>query len=146
MIWIWIRPMSSLLAWLMNRSRASGATSESNETTLMPWARASCRPAAAFRGLVEFSGGGELLSAAASYLVERKFDLVDVLTTLSKFTASLAEGIASGPYFKVMLVNLAPYWILQPFVDAGVLRREGPRLRLNREGMLVANEIMAVFV
>ena len=35
---------------------------------------------------------------------------------------------------------------LQPFVDAGVLRREGPRLRLNREGMLVANEIMAVFV
>ena len=35
---------------------------------------------------------------------------------------------------------------LAPFVDAGRLVREGPRLRLTREGMLVANEIMAVFV
>ena len=35
---------------------------------------------------------------------------------------------------------------LQPFADAGLLRREGPRLRLTREGMLVANEIMSVFV
>jgi oxygen-independent coproporphyrinogen-3 oxidase len=35
---------------------------------------------------------------------------------------------------------------LQSFVDADLLRREGPRLRLTREGMLVANEIMAVFV
>ena len=35
---------------------------------------------------------------------------------------------------------------LEPFVDDGLLIREGPRLRLTREGMLVANEIMAVFV
>ena len=35
---------------------------------------------------------------------------------------------------------------LEPFVDEGLLLREGPRLRLSREGMLVANEIMAVFV
>jgi oxygen-independent coproporphyrinogen-3 oxidase len=35
---------------------------------------------------------------------------------------------------------------LTPFVDAGLLRREGPKLRLTRDGMLVANEIMAVFV
>jgi oxygen-independent coproporphyrinogen-3 oxidase len=35
---------------------------------------------------------------------------------------------------------------LQPFVDDGVLRREGTRLRLTREGMLVANEVMQVFV
>ena len=35
---------------------------------------------------------------------------------------------------------------LEPFVTAGVLRHEGPRLRLTRDGMLVANEIMAVFV
>ena len=48
---------------------------------------------------------------------------VDVLTTLSKFTASLAEAIASGPYFKVMIVNLLPYWILQPWVDAAFKKR-----------------------
>jgi oxygen-independent coproporphyrinogen-3 oxidase len=35
---------------------------------------------------------------------------------------------------------------LQPFVDTGLLRRDGSRLRLTREGMLVSNEIMAVFV
>jgi coproporphyrinogen III oxidase-like Fe-S oxidoreductase len=35
---------------------------------------------------------------------------------------------------------------LQPFVDASVLTRQGDRLRLTREGMLVANEVMQVFV
>ena len=35
---------------------------------------------------------------------------------------------------------------LQPFVAAGVVRRDGPRLVLTREGMLVANEVMQVFV
>jgi oxygen-independent coproporphyrinogen-3 oxidase len=35
---------------------------------------------------------------------------------------------------------------LQPFVEAGLLRREGGRVWLSRDGMLVANEIMAVFV
>jgi oxygen-independent coproporphyrinogen-3 oxidase len=35
---------------------------------------------------------------------------------------------------------------LQPFVAEGWLVREGPRLRLTRPGMLMANEVMAVFV
>ena len=35
---------------------------------------------------------------------------------------------------------------LAPFIAAGVVLREGDRIRLTREGMLVANEIMAVFV
>ena len=35
---------------------------------------------------------------------------------------------------------------LQPFFDGGLLFREGPILRLSRDGMLVANEIMQVFV
>ncbi len=35
---------------------------------------------------------------------------------------------------------------LEPFVEAGHLRRDGSRLRLTRQGMLLANEVMAVFV
>lgn len=35
---------------------------------------------------------------------------------------------------------------LEPFVDAGCLLHEGSRLRLTRHGMLVANDVMAVFV
>jgi oxygen-independent coproporphyrinogen-3 oxidase len=35
---------------------------------------------------------------------------------------------------------------LRPFLDAGWLIRDGGRLRLTREGMLMANEVMAVFV
>jgi phospholipid/cholesterol/gamma-HCH transport system substrate-binding protein len=63
------------------------------------------------------------LKTISDILVQRKYDLIDVLTTLSKFTASLAEALASGPYFKVMLVNLLPYWILQPWVDAAFKKR-----------------------
>ncbi len=35
---------------------------------------------------------------------------------------------------------------LEPFVEAGVLRREGRRLSLTRAGMLLAHEVMSVFV
>jgi oxygen-independent coproporphyrinogen III oxidase len=35
---------------------------------------------------------------------------------------------------------------LQPFVEAGVVCRDDDRVRLTREGMLVANEVMQIFV
>src|SRR3954466_3608656 len=35
---------------------------------------------------------------------------------------------------------------LEPFVEAGLLRRDGARLWLTRQGMLLAHEVMAVFV
>jgi putative oxygen-independent coproporphyrinogen III oxidase len=35
---------------------------------------------------------------------------------------------------------------LEPFVEAGCLRREGSRLHLTRQGMLIAHEVMTVFV
>jgi oxygen-independent coproporphyrinogen-3 oxidase len=35
---------------------------------------------------------------------------------------------------------------LEPFIDLGCLRRDGARLRLTRPGMLLAHEVMAVFV
>jgi len=65
----------------------------------------------------------EQLRTISNILVERKFDLVDVLTTLRKFLTALSESVASGPYFKVLLSNLLPYQILQPFVDAAFKKR-----------------------
>jgi hypothetical protein len=35
---------------------------------------------------------------------------------------------------------------LMPFCDAGILLKQEGRLRLTRKGMLLANEVMAVFV
>jgi len=35
---------------------------------------------------------------------------------------------------------------LEPFLEAGCLRRDGHRLSLTRQGMLLAHEVMAVFV
>jgi oxygen-independent coproporphyrinogen-3 oxidase len=35
---------------------------------------------------------------------------------------------------------------LEPFLDQGLVRLDGPNLRLTRDGMLVANEIMQVFI
>ncbi|MEU0497049.1 virulence factor Mce family protein [Mycobacterium sp. NPDC006124] len=63
------------------------------------------------------------LQTISDVLVARKYDLMDTLTSLGKFTASLGEAIASGPFFKVMLVNLLPYQILQPWVDAAFKKR-----------------------
>ncbi len=63
------------------------------------------------------------LNTISDVLVERKYDLVDTLVALSKFTGALAEAIASGPYFKVLLVNILPYQIIQPWVDAAFKKR-----------------------
>ena len=50
----------------------------------------------------------EQLRVVSDVLSERRFDLMDTLTTVASFVASLGEAVASGPYFKVMLVNLLP--------------------------------------
>lgn len=63
------------------------------------------------------------LQSVSELLVKHKDDLADVLSTLSKFAASLAEAVGSGPYFKVMVANLLPYQVLQPFVDAAFKKR-----------------------
>jgi phospholipid/cholesterol/gamma-HCH transport system substrate-binding protein len=65
----------------------------------------------------------EQLREISDVLRERRFDLMDTLTTVGNFVASLGEAIASGPFFKVMLVNLLPYQLLQPFVDAAFKKR-----------------------
>ena len=56
-------------------------------------------------------------------LVAHKKDLAAVLNTLRNYTAALSEAVGSGPYFKVMIGNLLPYQILQPWVDAAFKKR-----------------------
>ncbi|EUA68911.1 mCE-family protein Mce1C [Mycobacterium xenopi 4042] len=63
------------------------------------------------------------LGAVGDELVKRKKELADVLVLLSRYTASLTEAVASGPYFKAIAVNLLPYQILQPWVDAAFKKR-----------------------
>jgi coproporphyrinogen III oxidase-like Fe-S oxidoreductase len=35
---------------------------------------------------------------------------------------------------------------LRPYLEAGLLRRDGERMWLTRQGMLLAHEVMATFV
>jgi phospholipid/cholesterol/gamma-HCH transport system substrate-binding protein len=65
----------------------------------------------------------EQLRSLTDMLVAHKKDLADVLTTLRNYTAALSEAVGSGPYFKVMVGNLLPYWMLQPWVDAAFKKR-----------------------
>ncbi|MBS4727855.1 MCE family protein [Mycobacterium sp. SM1] len=65
----------------------------------------------------------EQLRTVSDLLVARKDDLAQVLTALGKAAAAINEAVASGPYFKVVLSNLLPSWILQPWVDAAFKKR-----------------------
>ncbi|WP_328349947.1 MCE family protein [Mycobacterium sp. NBC_00419] len=63
------------------------------------------------------------LETISGVLAKHKTDLADVFITASKFMGALAEAIGSGPYFKTLVVNLIPYQILQPWVDAAFKKR-----------------------
>jgi phospholipid/cholesterol/gamma-HCH transport system substrate-binding protein len=63
------------------------------------------------------------LRSVTDVLAAHKNDLASTLNTLRNYTAALSEAVASGPYFKVMIGNLLPYQILQPWVDAAFQKR-----------------------
>jgi phospholipid/cholesterol/gamma-HCH transport system substrate-binding protein len=65
----------------------------------------------------------EQLRAISDVLVARKEDLAQSLKYVGQFAASLGETVSSGPYFKIVLSNLLPYWIFQPWVDAAFKKR-----------------------
>jgi oxygen-independent coproporphyrinogen III oxidase len=60
----------------------------------------------------------------------------------------LSEGIdieaAGARYGRDVCVHYGK--ALEPFLQEGWLVHDGPRLRLTRAGMLMANEVMAIFV
>ncbi len=63
------------------------------------------------------------LQVISDELAKHKEDLAYSITTASKFMGSLTEAIGSGPYFKTLLVNILPYQIIQPWVDAAFKKR-----------------------
>jgi len=63
------------------------------------------------------------VNTISDVLIRRKDDLVNTLTDLGKFVASLSEIVASGPYIKAAIFNLLPYQVLQPWVDAAFKKR-----------------------
>jgi len=63
------------------------------------------------------------LQIISDELAKHKEDLAYSITTASKFMGSLTEAIGSGPYFKTLLVNILPYQIIQPWVDAAFKKR-----------------------
>jgi len=65
----------------------------------------------------------EQLRTVSGILVQHKNDLARALTEIGTFLPSLNEAVASGPFFKVILANLVPGQILQPFVDAAFKHR-----------------------
>lgn len=65
----------------------------------------------------------EQLRTLSRILVDVKDDLATGLEEVGAFLPSLNEAIASGPYFKVVLHNLVPGQIIQPFVDAAFKKR-----------------------
>src|SRR6478752_4539348 len=65
----------------------------------------------------------EQLRTISDVLKDRRGDLMQTLPPVAKFVASLGEAVASGPLFKVMVVNLLTYQIIQPFVDAAFKKR-----------------------
>ncbi|QLL07842.1 virulence factor Mce family protein [Mycobacterium vicinigordonae] len=65
----------------------------------------------------------EQLRTVSDLLVERKQDVAQGLQMVGGFLPSLNEAIGSGPFFKVVIHNLVPGQIIQPFIDAAFKKR-----------------------
>ena len=91
----------------------------------------------------------ERVSAGRPTAAERRQQPTDERLGDALFTGlRLTQGVDIEEVGQRYGVDVWPRFArdLEPFLTAGLLIREGPRLRLTRPGMLVANEVMAVFV
>jgi oxygen-independent coproporphyrinogen-3 oxidase len=98
------------------------------------------------------SGTGEYVAAiraGASPVAERRTLSRDEQLQEALFTGlRLVEGVdveaLGATYDTDIRARYAPP--LEPYAESGFVRWDGPRLRLTRRGMLLANEILSVFV
>jgi phospholipid/cholesterol/gamma-HCH transport system substrate-binding protein len=58
------------------------------------------------------------LNGVLTIIDNRKERIQKSIKLLNSYALSLGESVASGPYFKAILVNLPPGQFIQPFVDA----------------------------
>src|SRR5882762_7821013 len=58
------------------------------------------------------------LNGVLTIIDNRKERIQQSIKLLNSYALSLGESVASGPYFKAILVNLLPGQFIQPFVDA----------------------------
>ena len=70
--------------------------------------------------------------------------LGDALFTGLRLTDGIDIDLLSQRYLTDIWKRYGEH--LAPYLDAGLLLKEGNRLRLSRQGMLLAHEVMAVFV
>jgi oxygen-independent coproporphyrinogen III oxidase len=77
-------------------------------------------------------------------LLTRDERLEEALFTGLRLTAGIDAGAAGRRYGIDVFDRYGE--ALRPFVEAGWLVRKGDRLQLTRDGMLMSNEVMAVFV
>jgi oxygen-independent coproporphyrinogen-3 oxidase len=86
--------------------------------------------------------GGDAVSERRALTVDERLE--EALFTGLRLVAGI-DVDAIGARYRVDI--WARYGeALAPFVQEKWLVRDGPRLRLTRQGMLMANEVMAVFV
>lgn len=60
----------------------------------------------------------EKLNTVLKIVDDHKVGLQESIKMLSEFSLSLGEAVASAPFFKSYVVNIAPGQIMQPFIDA----------------------------
>jgi len=109
----------------------------------------STRGAARWKNLAATEEYVRRLAAGRSPIAERRErdageQLEDALFTGLRLSAGLDVAAIRGRYGVDIWERYGA--ALGPHVDAGRLVREGDRLRLTRVGMLVANDVMTVFV
>jgi oxygen-independent coproporphyrinogen-3 oxidase len=77
-------------------------------------------------------------------ILSRDLQLEETLFTGLRLTAGLDLDSVGRKYETDVWARYGH--ALQPSLEAGLAVREGPRLRLSRNGMLLANEVLSVFV
>jgi oxygen-independent coproporphyrinogen-3 oxidase len=109
----------------------------------------STRRGVRWRNLAALDEYVECIARRGSASVDRRClsldeRLGDALFTGLRLTAGVSLEAVHARYNVDVWRRFGP--ALEPFLQGGWLQRDGDRLRLTRRGMLLANEVMAVFV